>query len=264
MKYQYILQEPSFRVENIDIQNVSRPQNYKHAFKNGREKHGFIYTVSGKMKDIFHSGETEELCIGAGELIFIPKDTVYTGVYIEDNTEIKIIQFDLISGTLPEYLSAPRKIELPKAGELIEAFFKPIENRTPSHPFYYLSCLYNLLWQIDESYSAIPVKYKKLQAAFSEITERWNINAPVCYYAALCDMSEVNFRRLFKEFTGLSPINYRNDLRLTNAKNKLRSGEYNVTEVAELCGFTNLSFFIRLYKKKFGYTPKRNESSGEP
>lgn len=257
MKYQYALQEPDFRIGNIDIQNVSRPKNYKHTFRNGREKHGFIYTVSGRMLDIFQSSETNELYVNAGELIFIPKNTVYTGIYLEEDTEIKIVQFDLVSGTLPKYLSAPAKIELPKAGELMEAFFKPEENRTFGHPFYYLSCLYGLLWQIDESNSKIPTKYKKLQAALSEIAEYWNQNESVSYYAELCNMSEVNFRRLFKEYTGLSPIDYRNDLRLSNARNKLQSGEYNVSEVAELCGFFNLSFFIRLYKKKYGYTPKK-------
>ena len=70
-------------------------------------------------------------------------------------------------------------------------------------------------------------------------------------------MSEVGFRRLFHQYTGLSPIEYRNDLRLENARIKLQSGEFNVSEVAEASGFSNLSFFIRLYKKKFGYTPKK-------
>lgn len=257
MKYQYTLQEPNFRIGNIDIQNVSRPKNYKHTFRDGRKKHGFIYAVSGQMQDIFQSSEPKEIRVSEGELIFIPKNTVYTGVYLAENTKIKIVQFDLVSGTLPEYLSSPVKIDLPKASELIEAFFRPVENHTSSHPFYYLSCLYNLLWQIDESYSKAPAKYKKLQSALSEITEHWNKNEPVVYYANLCSMSEVNFRRLFKEYTGLSPIDYRNDLRLTNARNKLQSREYNVSEVAELCGFSNLSFFIRLYKKKYGYTPKK-------
>jgi AraC-like DNA-binding protein len=220
-------------------------------------KHGFIFTVSGRMLDIFHSGEKECISVDAGEMIFIPKRSVYTGVYLEENTEIKIIQFDIAAGELPEYLSKPEKIELPNVGELVEAFFKPAKNNTANHPFYYLSCLYKLLWQIDESYSRIPTKYKKLQAALSEISEYWQDNQPVSYYAELCNMSEVNFRRLFREYTGMSPIEYRNDVRLTNARNKLQSGEYNVSEVAELCGFSNLSFFIRLYKKKYGYTPKK-------
>ena len=256
MKYIYDLKDPEFRVGNIDIQNVARPQNYSHTFRNGREKHGFVYVVNGRMRDIFHYEHIDDIYVNTGELIFIPKGTIYTGVYLEEKTEIKIVQFDLMNGTLPEYLSSPVKIEFPKAGELMEAFFGPGENRTQCHPFYYLSCLYGLLWQIDENYSRIPTKYKKLKAALSEITEYWDKNEAVSYYAALCDMSEVNFRRLFKEYTGLSPINYRNDLRLTHARNKLQSGEYNVSEAAYCSGFTNLSFFIRLYKKKYGHTPK--------
>ena len=257
MKYQYYLQEPNFTVENIDIQNVSRPKGYRISFRNGRAKHGFIYIIRGQMCDTFPSAEDKPLFGKAGDLIFLPKGCVYTGTYLEENTEIKIVQFDLAGGDLPEYLFKPAKIELPNAGALIEVFFKPVENHTTNHPFYYLSCLYSLLWQIDESYSGIPAKFKKLRAALYEINEFWDKNEPVAYYADLCNMSEVNFRRLFKEYTGFSPIDYRNDLRLTNARNKLQSGEYNVSEVAELCGFSNLSFFIRLYKKKYGYTPKK-------
>ena len=257
MKYRYDLQEPYFRVGGIDILDVSRPNGYKHSFRNGREKHGFVYVVSGQMHYAFHTNEKNDCHACTGELLFIPKSTVYTGIYLGENTEIKIVQFDLVSGKLPDYLSAPVKINLPRAGELIEAFFKPVEERTPNHPFYYLSRLYELLWQIDESESRLPAKYKRLGAALAEITEHWNHNEPVAHYAALCNMSEVNFRRLFKEYTGRSPIDYRNDLRLSSARSKLQSGEYNVTEAAELCGFSNLSFFIRLYKKKYGYTPKR-------
>jgi len=257
MRYRYDLQDTKFQVGSISILNISRPKDYKHVFRNGRSKHGFVYTVSGRMKDTFHANEKNDIYTDAGEMIFIPKGTVYTGTYLEENTEIKIVQFDLLSGELPSYLSAPVKIALPDVGELLEAFFAPIEKRMPNYSFYYLSCLYALLWQIDQSESKLPAKYKKLQRALSEIAEHWSQNPPVSYYADLCDMSEVHFRRLFKEYTGRSPVDYRNDLRLMGAKNKLQSGEYNVSEVAELCGFSNLSFFIRSYKKKYGHTPKK-------
>lgn len=256
MKFQYSLREPDFRVGNIDVQTVSRPKGYKHSFKDGREKHGFIYVVSGKMLDSFTDCGVKALQSAKGELIFIPKGSVYTGVYLEENTKIKIVQFDISSGSLPEYLLEPVKIELPNALELIDAFFNPFENHTAYHPFYYLSCIYNLLLKIDESYSKIPTKYKKLQPALSEIVERWNENQKVSYYAKLCNMSEPNFRRLFREYMGISPIDYRNNVRLVNAKAMLQSGEYNVSEAAFDSGFTNLSFFIRIYKKKYGHTPK--------
>ena len=89
------------------------------------------------------------------------------------------------------------------------------------------------------------------------MTEGWARNEKVSYYAELCDMSEANFRRLFREYMGLSPIEYRNELRLNHARNKLQSGEYNVSEAAYESGFSNLSFFIRLYKNKYGHTPKK-------
>ena len=257
MKFQYSFQEPKFRVGNIDVQNVSRPKNYKHSFKNGREKHGFIYIVNGKMLDSFQNHGKISLCADKGELIFVPKGSIYTGIYLEDDTKIKIVQFDLVSGELPEYLSSPVKIQLPRVYELINDFFQAGEDHTAYHPFFYLSCLYELLWRIDESFAKIPKKYKKLQPALSEIVEFWNENKKISYYADLCSMSEPNFRRLFREYMGISPIDYRNNIRLTHAKNKLQSGEYNVSEAAYESGFTNLSFFIRLYKEKYGHTPKK-------
>ena len=255
MKYQYDLGEPIFKVENIDIQSVSRPKGYKHSFKGGRLKHGFVYTVKGEMHDVFNNGM--EMYARAGELVFIPKGSVYTGIYLEEETEIKIMQFDISEGALPEYLAEPIKIDVPGVGEMFEDLLSPTENHGANHPFYYMSKLYDLLWQIDEKNSRLPGKYRKLRPALSEIAECYCENLPISYYASLCDMSEGNFRRLFREYTGTSPIEYRNRIRLGNARNMLRSGEYNVSEVAETCGFSNLSFFIRLYKKRYGYTPKQ-------
>lgn len=257
MKYSYSLQKPPFTVESIDIQTVSRPQGYRHSFRNGRSKHGFIYTVSGRMCNLFTSDGAREISVSAGELVFIPKGSVYTGVYAEENTTIKMIQFDISDGELPSYLSAPVKIDVPEVFDKIKPIFDFAENNLSTHPFYYLSCIYTLLWQIDESHLGIPGKYRRLRPAISALSEFCEGNEPIAHYAALCDMSEVNFRRLFREYMGRSPIEYRNDIRLEKARIRLQSGEYNVTEAAEACGFSNLSFFIRLYKKKFGYTPKR-------
>jgi len=258
MKYQFILQKPIFAVENIDILKVSRPNGYKHSYNYGRTKHAFLYVVSGRMCNIFHTGEKRTVYADAGDLIFIPEGSVYTGTYLGDNAEVKIIQFDLSYGTLPDYLSFPQKIEMSNTKEMIDRFFNHTKKRTPNHPFYYLSYLYALLYQVDEEHLKIPKKYKKIKPALNEIAEKWNVNEPISHYASLCDMSEVNFRKLFREFTGMSPVEYRNDIRLTYAKNKLQSGEYNVSEAAYESGFSNLSFFIRLYKKKFGYTPKKD------
>ena len=257
MKLEYSLQNPTMTPTDIDVQNVKRPKDYRHSFRQGRTKHGFIYVAAGCYSISMSEGDRETLSATAGELIFVPKGTRYTGLYLEEGTEIKLVQFDLVESELPSYLEKPKKLAIPNAAELIDPFFASLKSRSSPHPFYYLSCLYALLWQIDEVYARMPSKYKKLSPAFYELAENWQKNEPVSYYAELCNMSEANLRRLFREYTGMSPIEYRNDLRLKSARGKLQSGEYNVSETAELCGFQNLSFFIRLYKKKFGTTPKK-------
>ena len=254
MKKQFILNEPHFRVENIAIVSVSRNKKYRYSYKNGRDTHGFVYLVRGKMYDEFSSTNIEKIELSAGEMIFIPKGTSYIGNYLEDKTELRIIQFDISSGSLPDYLRYPVKINIPDARERIEAFFNDDEMGS-NHSFYYLSCIYGLLWTIDKHYTRIQTKYIKLNKALSDLWENPNKNHPISHYAELCSMSEVNFRRLFREYTGKTPIEYRNDLRLDAARAKIKSGEYNVSEASESVGFTNLSFFIRLYKKKYGHTP---------
>ena len=253
MHYECNLQQPVFTVTNLDILRVSRPKNYLHSYRAGRTKHGFIYTVSDTLRDTFYADGTTDIDVSAGELIFIPKGSDYTGTYLDENTQIKIVQFDLAAGDLPPYLRHPAKMNLPNAAELMDAFFKPQK----AHPFYALSCLYALLWQVDNAYTTLPTRYKRLNAALSQLSEFYWENWPVARYAELCEMSEVSFRRLFREYTGVSPIEYRNDLRLEYARILLQSGEYNVSEASEMAGFTNLSFFIRLYKRKYGHTPKK-------
>ena len=257
MKFFYKLQEPAFTVKNIDVQTVARQKNYKHYYRNGRTKHGFIYVVNGKIEYTFQAQNAKVVSYSSGQLIFIPKNTVYFAKYMENNTQIKIVQFDIAEGELSSHLKEPKIIPLPNGTELIEALFKPMENSLSSHPFYHLSALYNLLWQTEETCFTIPRKYQSLTPALTELAGYFMENKKIPYYANLCGMSEVNFRRLFKEYTGTSPVEYRNKIRLTHAKLKLQSGEYNVSETAESCGFTNLSFFIRLYKKAYGHTPKK-------
>ena len=257
MRYEYMLdvQLPAF--EQIAIVDVCRPKGYKHSYSSGRTKNGFVYVRTGEVSDVFLEGEKKTVHLRAGEVIFIPKGCPYVCTYLADNTELRVVHFDTAAGSLPPYLQAPVKIDLPDVQEAINAFFTALDDHVTYHPFYYLSCLYRLLWQIDEGYTKLPPKYARLQPALHDIATHCERAEPILYYARLCHMSETNFRRLFREYTGTSPIEYRNGVRLNSARAKLQSGEHNVFEAAAAVGFTNLSFFIRLYKRKFGHTPGR-------
>lgn len=253
MHHETNLQNPDFTVGDIDILTVIRGKNYRHSHRNGRLKNGFIYVVRGSIEDEFLTDPIKTIRLEAGQLMFIPAGTAYEGVYQEDDTCIRIVQFSVKSGRLPEYLRQPVLPDILDSGKLVDRFFQS----AGGEGFYHLSCLYSLLGQVYAALTKPPAKYRRLQPALKWIGEHPEENEKVEQYAVRCGMSEVNFRRLFRAYTGSSPVDYRNDQRLQRARGLLQSGEYTVSETAELCGFSNLSFFIRLYKQKFGHTPKK-------
>ena len=65
------------------------------------------------------------------------------------------------------------------------------------------------------------------------------------------------FMRFFKKYMGMSCVQYIKNVRLERAADQFENGETNTLEVALACGFSNLSYFHREFKKKYGMTPKR-------
>jgi len=62
--------------------------------------------------------------------------------------------------------------------------------------------------------------------------------------------------KLFKDNCGVSVTEYINDVRLRHAQELLLQSDYTITEIMERCGYANQSHFFRLFKGKFGTTPK--------
>lgn len=82
-----------------------------------------------------------------------------------------------------------------------------------------------------------------------------NFDRPIRIGSLAADMgfSESQLRRVFKEQTGFSPVDYLNHLRVQKAEIMLKSSEFTITEIAEKVGIYDTAYFSRLYKK---YTKK--------
>lgn len=68
-------------------------------------------------------------------------------------------------------------------------------------------------------------------------------------------LSPAQFRRLFKQYTGFSPNQYYNHIRVQYAKELLLSKVYTVAEVSDVLGFNNAFYFSSIFKKIMGYPP---------
>ena len=74
--------------------------------------------------------------------------------------------------------------------------------------------------------------------------------------AEMLHISYGYFAKLFKAVVGKTFKEYLCDVRMSHAHNLLTSSNDSVTEIASMCGYDNLSYFVAEYKKTFGKTPK--------
>lgn len=70
-------------------------------------------------------------------------------------------------------------------------------------------------------------------------------------------MSPKYFCRFFQEMTHRTPIDYLNYYRIEHACYELSTEDSSITEVAFNCGFNDISYFIKTFKKYKGTTPKK-------
>lgn len=68
-------------------------------------------------------------------------------------------------------------------------------------------------------------------------------------------MSTCWFIRNFKQYIGVTPMQYILGIRITNAQNLLESTSYNICEIANIIGYDDPLYFSRLFKKQTGLSP---------
>lgn len=69
-------------------------------------------------------------------------------------------------------------------------------------------------------------------------------------------VSYSNFRKLFKEYTGLSPATYQQELRLQRAKELITTTDYSIKEIAYRLNFESPDYFSAKFKAKMGCKPR--------
>jgi AraC-like DNA-binding protein len=88
-------------------------------------------------------------------------------------------------------------------------------------------------------------------------TVEFNLREPLSLsiLAGQCHIDPSNLAHQFKRELGVSITCYINFRRLELAKTLLGSGLY-IQEIAEQCGFLDVNYFTRLFKRQFGISPK--------
>lgn len=85
-----------------------------------------------------------------------------------------------------------------------------------------------------------------------------NSDLDIAEIAEKCGVSECYFRRLFHEYSGESPIAFRQRHRIERAKQLLLSDEhFSIGEIAQELNFSDIYHFSKTFKKFCGISPKQ-------
>lgn len=93
------------------------------------------------------------------------------------------------------------------------------------------------------------------------IQENFNQNINLPALAKVAGYSYDHFRHMFKERTGLSPMNYIINRRVDYAKTLIKSTEMTMSTISQECGFSNSSQFSSMFLKITGQTPSEYRRS---
>ena len=84
-----------------------------------------------------------------------------------------------------------------------------------------------------------------------------NLHKPISLaeIARHVSVSPETLGRLFRACYRVSPIQYLTRLRMARARELLQDRRYNISEVAQACGYASLQYFSRAFAKQYGLPP---------
>lgn len=211
----------------------------------------------------FLADGTPEITVKNGDVVFIPKGICYY-VRVSGNTSKKIdtytVNLHFFDEHRREFLLKDRialltsfqdnrqELHLKK---MCDAFHRERHNFAQTKGELFL-----LLNLIDASVSKNDSYYYSIRRGVETFLEEWNKNEKIEKYAQLSGVSVTYFYRCFRKWSGKSPIEYRNMIRLSNAESLLRSTDMKIQKISEAIGFEDPFYFCRLFKEVYGLSPK--------
>ena len=234
------------------------PKIYYNHFDD-RPRSAFLFFLSGKMT---YSFDDRELEVNEGDLLYLPKTCGYSYRVPCKDTEIMQVEFDLAeinNGQVSDVLltGVPTKVPVSKS-EVSTAFYhiiKGYNSRLSGSKMLALSSLYRLLYTFSELNA--PSRQDRLADAIAYIEEHKLEHFSMDEAAALCSLSGAQFRRVFKERMGVSPLKYKNSLIVQMATELMKNDFFSVTEIAAILNFEDIYSFSKFFKRETEMSPKQ-------
>ena len=227
-----------------------------------RPCHNFVFMLNGEGM-VCSNGENFRL--RPGEILYIPKDSKYSAKWFASpEAAYHSLHFSFQpkfdpckNKTIPvQILSA---CDFPKLYSLLLTIEKHQFSKD-ENSFFALSAFFEIcanLLPLAKISAELPVN-QTLLPAVNYIERHYHREFSVDDLAALCYLSPSRFYYLFKKYTHVTPVEYKNKIAVQRAaQDLLYSKQTSITEIAAKHGFSSVIYFERLFKKTTGKSPSQ-------
>lgn len=211
----------------------------------------------------------EELLAGFGDVIYAPKGVRYTTYFYGsgERPNLYTVNFRLIDRDgralrMGDRVCVFRGAATPECRKMVSEL-TDLYLRSRGDHFKQQSRFFALLDVLLDRIAEEREPYSWLRPALDALSEEWNQNKKMEYYASLCGMSDSGFYHAFRRSVGVSPLDYRTAMRMSAAKSALRNSNLTVAEIAAEVGFEDAYYFSRIFKKNVGVSPRAYRNHGD-
>lgn len=235
-------------------------KNGKCTYLNGRKYYGLVYCIAGEAEYCF--SPKKRVKIKKGDIFLLSPQASYSIVVKEEFIHYTV-NFEIDGDfSVVDFSNDKFYLIVPQTTEIYYHKFKEIVTQWNSNKFnsemLATSCLYELLAilisEICNSKYNINL-FLSLQPAKEYIDNNFKKSITLDVLANISNMSVSNFRKAWLKAYNESALQYRDNIRIRYCKEYLSSGFYTVSEVASKCGFDDVNYFIRFFKKHTGMSP---------
>lgn len=209
-----------------------------------------------------------------GDLVLIPSGVIHNSRYKDDlhsriliNCSQKYIPASvrtIFPSIIYLYRNADINEEIVKILKIIENEYNNPDKMTDEILTCYSHALFFLLARNKNSCKEIKSTIAFIQRAIEYLQENFRNEISLNEVAKNLNVSVEHLSRTFKKETGCGFNNYLALLRLKESVKLLKQGEYSISEIATMCGFSDGNYFSSLFKKYHGISPKAYSKTAPP
>lgn len=226
----------------------------------GRSDYQILYLAEGK--GLFKiNGEFRE--VTSGELVlYRPFEPQFYRYNKENRAKIYWVHFtgkgipELLTRCNLQNSSVFQIGNCVKISDLIFDMIHQLQLKQPQYELYAASCLMQLFISAARRLQMEGSLYhKQLLHIIEEMHEHYAADTSVEMYAEMCNLSKYHFIRLFRRYTGASPLAFKRNIRMEKAKHLLSDTTLTIAEISKIVGYSDPLYFSRAFKKHTGYPP---------